>query len=155
MTDHLPSNALDIALERVAEYRKTRGTISMPYQAYMIALADEIEAARITAEYWKAEHLAGNAEIERLRTALRGISTCSTCEACRGAATRVLDPLAAIKLAWLVDERLDRVERELGAHGRSLIWCPALVGSNPHEWTPNGKCRHCGGERPSQPPGDG
>lgn len=29
-------------------------------------------------------------EIERLRTALTGISTCGTCEACRGAALRAL-----------------------------------------------------------------
>lgn len=98
------SNVLAIALERVAEYRKTTGTLCMPYQAYMIALADEIEAARITAEYWKAEHLAGNAEIdrlmrdcndkditiERLRACLTGISTCGTCSACRGAARLVL-----------------------------------------------------------------
>lgn len=33
------------------------------------AQADEIEKARRTAEYWKAEHLAGNEEIERLRRA--------------------------------------------------------------------------------------
>lgn len=71
MSEQRPSNVLAIALERVAEYRKTRGQISMPYQAYMIALADEIEAARITAEYWKAEHLAGNAEVEQLKQDLR------------------------------------------------------------------------------------
>jgi hypothetical protein len=29
-------------------------------------------------------------EIERLRTALRGIQSCSACEACRGAADRAL-----------------------------------------------------------------
>lgn len=37
------------------------------------AAADEIEKFRGTAEYWKAEHLAGNAEIERLRNALSAI----------------------------------------------------------------------------------
>ena len=31
-------------------------------------------------------------EVERLRTALRGIQSCSTCEVCRGVATRVLTP---------------------------------------------------------------
>lgn len=38
------------------------------------ALTDEIEQARRTAEFWKANHLRGNAEIERLtagRDALR------------------------------------------------------------------------------------
>lgn len=35
--------------------------------------ADEIEKFRRTAEYWKAEHLAGNAEIERLRKAGTGV----------------------------------------------------------------------------------
>lgn len=29
-------------------------------------------------------------EIDRLQTALRGVQSCSTCEACRGAATRAL-----------------------------------------------------------------
>ena len=33
-------------------------------------LTRELTDARRTAEHWKAEHLAGNAEIERLRTAL-------------------------------------------------------------------------------------
>lgn len=43
MTDPVAANVLAIALERVADYRKTRDMISMPYQAYMIALAAEIE----------------------------------------------------------------------------------------------------------------
>lgn len=37
----------------------------------------------------------------------------------------------------------------LGELKKRLMWCPALVGSNPHEWNGDGKCRHCGGERPS------
>jgi hypothetical protein len=52
-------------------------------------------------------------EIERLRTALTGISTCSTCEACRGAALRALGERSVAEIAAAVDERLDRVEREL------------------------------------------
>lgn len=42
------------------------------------------ELARLTAT-WPAQD-----EIERLRTALTGIQSCSTCEACRGAATLAL-----------------------------------------------------------------
>ena len=42
---------------------------------------DTVENAKKRAEYWKAEHLAGNAEIERLREALRlstnGLRHCS------------------------------------------------------------------------------
>ena len=39
---------------------------------------------------WSYEELI-HAHIERMEAALRGVSTCSTCEACRGAATLVLD----------------------------------------------------------------
>lgn len=53
--------------------------------------------------------------IERLRTALTGISTCSTCEACRGAALRALGERTVEEINAAVDERLDRVERELAA----------------------------------------
>lgn len=42
------------------------------------------ELARLTAT-WPAQD-----EIERLRTALTGVQSCSTCEACRGAATLAL-----------------------------------------------------------------
>lgn len=55
------------------------------------------------------------AENERLRTCLTGISTCSTCEACRGAALRALGERTVAEINAAVDERLDRVERELGA----------------------------------------
>ncbi len=37
------------------------------------ALLDRLKAAEQRAEHWKAEHLAGNAEVERLREALEAV----------------------------------------------------------------------------------
>jgi hypothetical protein len=74
-------------------------------------------------------------EVERLRTTLRGISTCSTCEACRGAALRALGERTVAEINAAVDERLDRVEREL---------------AYPYQQNPIGS-----GSISTQPPGDG
>ena len=41
------------------------------------AAMDTLENAQKRAEYWKAEHLAANAEIERLRTLIRAHVTAS------------------------------------------------------------------------------
>jgi len=54
-----------------------------PTAKLMAEAADEIEAARRTAEYWKAEHLAANAEIERLQAGIK--QWASECAECAGA----------------------------------------------------------------------
>jgi hypothetical protein len=80
----------DDAADEIERLQAEVANISEQYTNYHDWAQDEIERARRTAEYWKAEHFAGNVEIDRLRTALTGISTCSTCEACRGAARLAL-----------------------------------------------------------------
>lgn len=77
------------------EQRPSKERCNCPSGSYGIkhttlCYEEQLVTARRTADYWKAEHLAGNAEIERLEVALCGIQSCSTCEACRGAATRAL-----------------------------------------------------------------
>lgn len=96
-------------------------------------------------------------EIERLRAALTGISTCSTCEVCREAATLALGE-DVTKINAAVDERLDRVERELadglsGADHPKNDWqCGSCSWMNFGSRT---SCGHCETPRAAQPPGDG
>jgi hypothetical protein len=85
--------------------------------------------------------------INRLETALRGVQSCSTCEACRGAATLALggaepqpglDALAKQYMETLDDEFQDEIyTTEWGFANRSI---PKFV-----EWL----------KRAAQPPGDG
>jgi hypothetical protein len=69
------------------------------------------------------------AENEKLRTALTGIASCSTCEACRGAARLALGERTVAEIHAAVDERLDRVERELAE-----AWFP--IETAPKDGTP-------------------
>lgn len=126
MTDHLPSK------ERVEQAMFWAGVAGYG-DLYVLAL-----------------------EVERLRKVLTGISTCSTCEACRGAAERALgDDVARINAA--VDERLDRVERELAATyiegtnglGISGPWCSDCGTKQGYGHLVG--CKHSGA---AQPPGD-
>jgi hypothetical protein len=73
MTDHLPSKELDEAI--AAANRQ----LDEPF-------ADPDDDIRTVAR----QFLRSRETIERLCTALRGIASCSTCEACRGAATMAL-----------------------------------------------------------------
>lgn len=53
-------------------YDRDDMTATMIFQREEIdRLTAELAEARGRAEYWKAEHLAGNAEIERLKSAIR------------------------------------------------------------------------------------
>lgn len=99
--------------------------------------------------------IAGTAadEIQNLRTTLTGISTCSTCKACRGAARLALGEDVA-KINAAVDERLDRVERELAEHPdhpKNDWECKTCNWMNFGSRT---SCGHCEMSRPAQPPGD-
>lgn len=86
MTEHLTD--VDQLPERLRDPMKV-----LDRGERMCAVMDEINAdcgsIRVAGRYVDLQD-----EVTRLRAALTGISTCSTCEACRGAATRALGPKA-------------------------------------------------------------
>lgn len=95
------------------------------------------------------DHLAGYyerrliEEIHRLRTALTGVSTCGTCEACRGAARLALGGVTPEPPCGPGDtgytEMLERIRDEVGVEIFDM--------QHPHTWFR--------AARAAQPPGDG
>lgn len=57
----------------VETYNTVMGRVFSASPDNIRALLDRLDAAEGRAEYWKASHLAGNTEIERLRESLRGL----------------------------------------------------------------------------------
>jgi hypothetical protein len=130
VTDQRPSKSLLPEVKVTREQHKRAAAMANQmalsywglYSAACVIASLQDEVARLETHIIERHPLKVTCEsCVRLRTTLTGISTCSTCEACRGAATRALGAdVAAINAA--VDERLDRVERELGSvHGGRIM----------------------------------
>lgn len=97
MTDQLPSKELTLIQHLIycvngCEFNGMPNTADACRKA--IAEIERLQTALATAnanhERFEREWYLRGDEIERLQTALRGIQSCSTCEACRGAATLAL-----------------------------------------------------------------
>lgn len=64
----------------------------------------EVESANKRAEYWKAEHLAGNAEVERLRSALHDCDAVAMARGDRcGLCDRIDNSGSPYQSQWLAD----------------------------------------------------
>ena len=140
MTDQLPSKDLLTRLRLPLMYdtniSAVTANINIANQDRRQA-ADEIERLRSDLADAEVELERRQAKIMSLRTTLRGIQSCSTCEACRGAATLALG--VEIKPTGELAEQIAMAQKSIASWPEDVRFAMGLLGVD---------------TRPAQPPRD-